>query len=182
MSREKKIIGVLVIFISFFALVAWEKWGKDRFLHEEILVLNDNVERGTVITESMLSEKRIDTQEKDRLAVEDRDYVIGREAAFFVHKNTPLFREYFRQPSLSADEEKGRYLLIVPADWLTSPIQTVARGDKIFFFRGGEFLTSAMVASVDEEKSFMEIIVSEEQAAALSKVAGGGEAMTIIYN
>ena len=119
MDRGKRIIGVVVVIVSVFTLIAWEKWGKDRFLYDEILVLNKNVEKGTVITEEMLSEKRIGGTEKDCLSADDREYVIGQEAAFFVHKGVPLFREYFQQSSLSADEERGQYLLSVPADWLT---------------------------------------------------------------
>ena len=171
MDRGKRIIGVVVVIVSVFTLIAWEKWGKDRFLYDEILVLNKNVEKGTVITEEMLSEKRIGGTEKDCLSADDREYVIGREAAFFVHKGVPLFREYFQQSSLSADE-----------DWLTCMPASLGRGDKIFFFRGGDFVTSAMVASVDEEKTFMEIVVSDEQASALSKIGGSGEIMTVIYN
>lgn len=182
MDRGKRIIGVVVVIVSVFTLIAWEKWGKDRFLYDEILVLNKNVEKGTVITEEMLSEKRIGGTEKDCLSADDREYVIGREAAFFVHKGVPLFREYFQQSSLSADEERGQYLLSVPADWLTCMPASLGRGDKIFFFRGGDFVTSAMVASVDEEKTFIEIVVSDEQASALSKIGGSGEIMTVIYN
>ena len=65
MDRGKRIIGVVVVIVSVFTLIAWEKWGKDRFLYDEILVLNKNVEKGTVITEEMLSEKRIGGTEKD---------------------------------------------------------------------------------------------------------------------
>ena len=181
MTRSKSIIGIVMIILSVAALITWEKWGKDRFLYEEILVLEKNVEKGTVISEEMLSSKRTDSTEKDCLTVDDSKALVGREAAFFLHKGVPLFEEYFQTGELSADGEEGRYILSIPEDWLNSFPASIERGNRAFFFHGGKFVTSAMVAAVGGEPVSLEIIVTDEQASVLSEIAGRGEPMTVIY-
>lgn len=89
MERGKQIIGMLLILVSIGALVTWEKWGKNRFLYDEVLVLNQNVEKGTVITEAMLEKKHMDVSERDCIKAEELQTAIGREAAFLFTKMCP---------------------------------------------------------------------------------------------
>ena len=60
MGKGKKVIGILLILISIAALFTWEKWGKNRFLYEDVLVFTQNIEKGTVITEEMIDTVKMD--------------------------------------------------------------------------------------------------------------------------
>ena len=70
MEKGKKIIGIVLILVSIAALFTWEKWGKNRFLYEDVLAFSQNVEKGTVITEDMISTVKMD---------------IGEEAVSYTH-------------------------------------------------------------------------------------------------
>lgn len=172
----------MLILVSIAALLTWEKWGKNRFLYEEVLVLSQNVEKGTIITEEMVTTQNLDIDEDDHLKKKDQKKIIGREAAFFVHKGTPLFKEYFADPGLSADKEQDRYILSIPADWLLSAPSSIRRGDRAYFYIGGRFVTSALLSFADEEGKKYEIVVSARQAEALSKLAGRGDKLVMTYN
>lgn len=182
MERGKRVIGVLLILVSIGALVTWEKWGKNRFLYDEVLVLNQNVEKGTVITAEMLEKKHMDVSEKDCVGAEELQAVIGREAAFFVHKNTPLFREYFQTEGLTADESRGRYILTIPSSWLAVLPRALSKGDRAYFYCSGREVTSALTSAVDLENGSVDVVVSSRQAAELSALAQSGEKLVIIYN
>ncbi|MGN0659969.1 MAG: hypothetical protein ACI4LA_10255 [Emergencia sp.] len=182
MERGKRVIGVLLIAVSIAALVTWEKWGKNRFLYEEVLVLTCNVEKGTVITGEMVAVRNMDVTEEDCMRAGDRELVIGREAAFFIHRNVPLFGEYFREEGLGANAQQGKYILSVPSEWLAVLPSSLARGDRAYFFCGGSFVTSAFVSYVSREEKSLEVVVNDRQAERLSELGGQGEKMVIIYN
>lgn len=181
MERGKKIIGILLILVSIAALFTWEKWGKNRFLYEDVLVLSQNVEKGTVITGDMVDTVKMDVREEKQLKNTDKEYIIGREAAFFIHKGVPLFREYFMEEGLTADEGRDRYILSIPADWLDSAPKTMARGDRACFYIHGKFVTSALISYVQEEGKSYEVVVSSKQAEALSKIGSRGDGLVITY-
>lgn len=182
MKKTRTIIGILLIFISIGALVTWEKWGKNQFLYDEILVLAENVPKGTVITEEMLKTVRMDTREEDAIKASGTDRIIGFEASSFIHKGVPLFSEYFEEEGLTADENLGRYILSIPDNWRISSPSTIAKGDRAYFFVNGKFVTSALVAFVSAEDKELEVVVSDKQAAALSKIAEQGSGMVLVYN
>ena len=182
MEKGKKIIGIVLILVSIAALFTWEKWGKNKFLYEDVLVFTQNIDKGTVITEDMISSKKMDVSEADQLKSTDKKQIIGREAAFFVHKGTPLFKEYFIEEGLTADETQDRYILSVPTDWLLSAPKTLGRGDRAYFYFNGKFVTSALISFVEEERKSYEVVVSSKQAEALCKIASRGDEMVITYN
>ncbi|WP_419024158.1 SAF domain-containing protein [Emergencia sp.] len=181
MEKGKKIIGILLILISIAALFTWEKWGKNRFLYDDVLVFTQNIEKGTVITEEMISTIKMDVGEEDRLEDGDKKNIIGREAAFFIHKGAPLFKEYFMEEGLTANQEQDRYILSIPDDWLLSAPKTLSRGDRAYFYFNGKFVTSALVSFAEEERKSFEVVVSSRQAEALSKIASRGDEMIITY-
>lgn len=182
MERGRRIIGILLILVSIGALVTWEKWGKNRFLYDEILVLNRNVEKGTVITEDMLETRHVDVSEKDCIKAEELQTALGREAAFFIHKNVPLFTDYFMQEGLTPDKSRGRYVLTIPSGWLAAVPMFLSKGDQAYFYCGGKLVTSALTSAVDPENGRIDVVVSDKQAAELSSLAVEGQKLVIIYN
>lgn len=179
METSKRVIGVFLIVISLAGLVVWEKWGKDEFFYDDVLVLRDSVERGTVITASMLTARKMNIDE-DYLTYEEREQIIGRQADAFVHEGVPLFVEYFVDPSLSPDERKDKYALALPQEWIVARPETLSRGDKVFFFYGKTCVTAAYVSLVSKDGA-VEVIVSREQAADISGILEEGGRFVLIY-
>lgn len=179
MNRSKQIIGILLIIISIIGLAVWEKWGKAQLLYDDVLVLRDNVAKGTVITASMMETRKMNITE-DFITFEEKDEIIGKETAAFVHKGVPLFAEYFQEARLSPGEKRGDYVLAVPQEWILSKPETLSKGDKVFFFCGEEILTSAFVSSIGTEE-LIEVIVDQLQAEKISKVVTEGRKLVLAY-
>lgn len=182
MKRGTRIIGVLLIIVSICALIAWEKWGKNELLYDDILVLEESVSKGTLITENMLKSVKMDSSEADCIKASEKEKIIGLESAFFIHKGAPLFRQYFVKPGLTAGAEEGKYILSIPEEWQLSVPETMKRGDKAYFFINGKFVTWAMVSYVNGEDSSFEVVVTDRQAESLSKIGARGERLTVVYH
>ena len=179
MTRGKRIFGLLLICISVLGIIGWENWGKDQFLYDEVLVLRENAEKGTIITEDMVD---VRTMEEDEpcLAFSEKEKIIGMQAAAFIHKGVPLFAEYFQQPGLAPDETKNLYGMCLPAEWIASRPGALSRGDRVLLFFGKELITEADVAEVTKDGA-VEIIVAKKQAAAICQVTETGGKLALIY-
>ena len=182
MDRGKRIIGILLILISVTALFSWEKWGKNRFFSDDVLVCRENVSKGEMIREDMLETVKMDINTEGWISPEEKDYVIGKEAAGFIHRQMPLFKEYFALSELTAGGSKGKFVMTVPQDWLVCLPVSISRGDNAYFFSGGSLVTKAPVTAVNVEYGSLDIIVTEKQAGRLSAAASAGEKLAVIYS
>ena len=179
MDRSKRVIGLFLIIISLIGLAAWEKWGKNEFFYDDAVVLRDDVERGTVITASMVTARKMNLDE-DYLTYEEKEKIIGKQASGFVRRGVPLFEEYFVESNLSPDQRTGSFALALPEEWILAKPETLSRGDKVFFFYGKSCVTSAYVSLVSKEGT-VEVIVTREQAADLSSIVAAGGKFMLIY-
>lgn len=177
--RGKRVFGLILICISILGIVGWEQWGKDYFLYDEVLVLRENVKKGTMITEEMLDVKTMEMDEPC-LVFSEKEKVIGMQAAAFLHKGVPLFAEYFQHPDLTPDETRNRYGMCLPTEWIASMPTALSRGDKVFLFFGKRLVTEADVTEVTKEGA-VEIIVGKEQAAEICQVTEDGGKLALIY-
>lgn len=178
MDATKRVMGIFLILLSMMGLMVWERWGKNALLYDDVLVLRDNIEKGTIVTEKMLTAKKLNIDE-DYLAYDQREEIIGLQAAGFVHEGVPLFAAYFQEPNLSPDETRGTYVLALPQECILTKPETLSRGDKVFFFFGKHFVTAADVAMAEEKG--VEVIVSKSQAEAISEILNQGEKLVLVY-
>ena len=179
MINRKRIFGLILICVSIMGIVGWEHWGKERFLYDEVLVLRENVKKGTVITEQMVDVKTMDIDEPC-LEFSEKEKIIGMQAAAFIHKGVPLFTAYFQEPDLMPDETKNRYGMCLPTEWIASRPGALSRGDKVFLFFGKRMVTEADVAEVTKDGA-VEIIVKKDQAAAICQVTADGGKLALLY-
>ncbi len=182
MDRGKRIIGIVLIAVSIAALVTWEKWGKAQFLYDEVLVCSKNVAKGTILRDDMFQTVKMKVSEKDFITPGEKNSLVGKEAAAFIHKGLPLFQEYFIQVELVSGAKEGKYVLTVPEEWLYALPSSLRRGDDAYFFLGSGLVTSAPVRLVDKENHSVEIVVTDKQAQQLSKAAESGEKMILVYH
>ena len=179
MRRIKPIIGIFLIIMSVFGLVIWEKWGKDTLLYDDALVFRKNVTAGTVITEDLLTFKRISIEE-DYIPFRERKKILGYEADGFIHKGVPVFEEYFRSPVLSASEERGDYILSIPQEWIISVPESLSKGDKLSFFFEDNLMTSAYVVSMVQGE-LVEVIVNRNQAERITEIMSRNGRFVLAY-
>lgn len=196
---KKRIAGIVMIVLSVGALGFWELWGRENITYDRVLVLKESLPKNTLITAEMLRERKVEKAGEGAIGAEQRNELVGLETAQFVPAGTELYREYFQESIFSVGEEQGKYILSVPAQWLKAFPQTLRRGDRAFFYCGGEPVTDAVVAYVrdgtnqevyygDDERltssssvSLIEIVVDGEQAALLGKLAEKGNKFVILY-
>lgn len=178
-TGRKRILGLLLIGISVMGMIGWENWGKEKILYDEVLVLRENVKKGTVITEDMVDAKTMEMDEPC-LKFSEKEKIIGMQTTAYVHKGVPLFSAHFGVPDLIPDETKNRYGMSIPADWIASKPEALSRGDKVFLFFGKSLVTEADVTAVTKNGD-VEIIVSKDQAASICQVTADGGRLALIY-
>lgn len=182
MERGKKVIGILLVILSIIALISWEKWGKSRFLYDEIIVLTESVAKGTVITEKILETRRVEVAEKGCLEKDAVGSLIGKEAVQYIHKGVPLFKPYFDQKGLAVTADNDQYVIALPLGWLISMPVTMNRGNRIYLYANGELVTSALVSYFDPVEKGLEIVVASKQAEIISKTIERGYKFVVTYN
>lgn len=196
---KKRIAGIVLIVLSVGALGFWELWGRENITYDRVLVLKESLPKNTLITADMLRERRVEKAGEGAIRTEQRNEIVGLETGQFIPAGTELYKEYFQESIFSVGEEQGKYILSVPAQWLKAFPQTLRRGDRAFFYCGGEPVTDAVVAYVrdgtnqevyygDDERltssssvSLIEIVVDKEQASLLGKLAEKGNKFVVLY-
>ena len=196
---KRRIAGIVLVVLSVGALGFWELWGRENITYDRVLVLKEALPKNTLITADMLRVKKVDRAGEGALMEGEKSEVVGLETTQFVPAGTELYREYFQESIFAVGEEQGRYILSIPAQWLKAFPQTLRRGDRAFFYCGGEPVTDAVVAYVrdgtnqevyygDDERltssssvSLIEVVVDREQAALLGKLAEKGNKFVLLY-
>ena len=199
MRMKKRIAGILLVVLSLSLLAFWELWGRETITYERVVVLKESQPQNTLITREMLRERRIEKAAEGAIHSEDAEKIIGLETTQFVAAGTELHQDYFQESKFAVGEKEGKYILSIPDQWLKSYPQTLRRGDRAFFYCGGEIVTDAIVAYVrdganqevyysDEERltssaavSLVEVVVTADQAAALGKLADKGNKFVVMY-
>ena len=174
MDRGRRLFGVLLIALSVLLLISWERGGRSRFGYEDVLVLRENVQKGSVITERMLTTMRMEHAGREVLGPADRKWLIGKASSQFVHSRAPLYRPYFEKNEYITGRDLDRYTLKIPENWVESSPFSLRRGDRAIFWSGGTRITSAPVAATDEQGKTFEVVVSREQTARLGRLAETG--------
>lgn len=196
---KRRIAGIVLVVLSVGALGFWELWGRENITYDRVLVLKEALPKNTLITADMLRVKKVDRAGEGALMEGEKSEIVGLETTQFVPAGTELYREYFQESIFAVGEEQGRYILSIPDQWLKAFPQTLRRGDRAFFYCGGEPVTDAVVAYVrdgtnqevyygDDERltssssvSLIEVVVDREQAALLGKLAEKGNKFVLLY-
>ena len=196
---KRRIAGIVLVVLSVGALGFWELWGRENITYDRVLVLKEALPKNTLITADMLRVKKVDRAGEGALMEGEKSEIVGLETTQFVPAGTELYREYFQESIFAVGEEQGRYILSIPDQWLKDFPQTLRRGDRAFFYCGGEPVTDAVVAYVrdgtnqevyygDDERltssssvSLIEVVVDREQAALLGKLAEKGNKFVLLY-
>ena len=196
---KKRIIGIILIFSTLTALAFWELWGRSNLGYQKIPVLKKDTERYTKITADMLTFKPIEHPNKGTLTGADVEGLEGMAAGQYILAGEPLYANYFTEAEFMTGEATDSFILALPEQWLAAYPQTLRRGDRVFFYCGGEAVTDAIAVHVKDSNNqeiysagnerlqdsgrvqSIEVVVNATQASQLEKLAEKGNRFLLLY-
>jgi len=181
MDRSRQVVSFILIVVSILGLFSWEKWGRDRFLYDDVPVLRQDVDPGTPITESMLTTAKMENVPADALSESDLSDIIGTEAGQYIHRGVPLFAAYFSESGLTADAGLDRYVMTIPEGWIASMPSSISRGDHAVLYLDDEKVAEVPVRQYDTDGNSLEVMVTRKEAKKLSGLGAMGRKFSIIY-
>lgn len=139
-TRSKSFTSMIVptlLIMLFFSLIAligvWEFYGREQLLYGQVIVLKDDIQRGTAIdVKTMITYVRAETDKVIDNAIVDPSKLDGLLAAHYIPKNTQLHPSYFVSPNLITNEKQK--VVKIPNEWLLSVPNTLRRMDIIEFY------------------------------------------------
>ncbi len=135
----------------------WETAGRELYFYKNVVVLSQDVKRGTLITENMLSLKKFEVNKIIDQAINEGNEVIGLEAKHFIPKNTQLHPFYFESPGLLIG--KNKYIMRIPNQWLYAVPNSLRRKDHILLYEIGN---SNLINRLDENTSNIQTLDQKE--------------------
>ena len=194
---KKTIIGIALIVISLGGIIAWEMFGREAVMMSEVLVFNQNVQEGTVITQDMLSVKEVIDPIDGALTVNDATSLIGMAASQYIPFKAELVSEYFEDPTLSVNSAADEYIYTITTSLVKTLPQSVKKGDTVYLYYDGELLVKAPIISVKDSSgqvitydaygnasgtvAILELKVNSQSVTLLSQVAEDGLTVTAVY-
>ncbi|MBN2072723.1 MAG: SAF domain-containing protein [Actinobacteria bacterium] len=132
LSKLFSVLGIIFILLALASMYYWETKGRKHFLYSEVVVLNQSVEEGDIITSEMLKIINVDRQSVMEGAITGKDEASGKKAGHFIPGYSQLSSVYF------LDEEKvlnqNEYIFTVPENWIITIPNSLRRGDAIYFY------------------------------------------------
>lgn len=147
----------------------------------------------------MLTFKPLEHPNKGTLTKADISALEGMAAGQYIPAGEPLYANYFTEPTYMTGEGTGTFILALPEQWLTAYPQTLRRGDRVFFYCGGEAVTDAIAVHVKDGNNqeiysagnerlqdsgrvqSIEVAVNAAQAAQLERLAAKGNRFLLVY-
>lgn len=131
-KRSKKIIGVLLLIFAISFFVFWEFIGRNELLYENVVVLKEDVYKGTIIEENMLEIIKLNKSEHIVNLIYEKSDIIGLEAKHYVPARLQLVPQFFDLPEFVLED--GEKIMRFPDEWLHSYPETLRRKDRIYLY------------------------------------------------
>ncbi len=203
-ENRKKGVSWVVVVLVIVLFVAWELFVRTEILYDEALVLKENIAKGTVVTEEMVTSKKLQGLPNGAIKPSDLNDIIGKETIQFVASDTFLLSEYFISKEISPVESNGLKNFAIPENWMESYPETIRRGDMIYLYAIGasdieKAVVSAKVAHVKDSSnneisaggnerkdasnnvSSIEVVLEEAEIIRLTKLVEGGTKFLVSY-
>lgn len=126
------LIGITIILIMLGIIWFWETNGRQLYFYQDIVMLNQDIQKGTVINEDMLIYEKVEIDKIINEAVISADILIGLETKNFIPKGAQLHLNYFDNQEILMVEDT--FIIRIPNEWLYSIPNTLRRKDNIAFY------------------------------------------------
>lgn len=125
------LLGISIVALMLALIFYWETYGRSAFLYENVVVLKDDVKKGTIIEKEMITTQSYEKGKLIKDPVREGEFIVGKEAKHFVPGNTPLSSLYFDNSEVVLD--KGYFVAKIPNEWILSVPDSIRRRDKAAF-------------------------------------------------
>ncbi len=132
LRKNKAQIGIVLMALSIGLISYWELIGRESIAYKEVLVLQNELSAGDVVTEDMFKVNKVDLNSDVENLVMDVNHIIDKEAVSFIPANTPLVYEYFKESDLAL--ERDEYVFKIPNSWIVSYPSSLRRGDVAYLY------------------------------------------------
>jgi len=127
------VIGIIIIFIMLGIVWFWESNGRELYFYKEVVVLNQDIQSGTIIKEDMLQFQKVEEDKIISQAILTKEEIINLEAKNYIPKGLQLHPQFFESQELI--KYKGAYIVRIPNEWLYSIPNTIRRKDSVVFYQ-----------------------------------------------
>jgi len=130
----KQIVGILLILAAVAALVYWETDGRSRITTVKILVANENIAKGAIITAPMLSVVGAmpETVVEGALTPAEAGRAYGKAAVQDIAKNQQISGSLFCEPGEQEISKLSPFL--IKGEWIDSRSSSLRQGDSISIY------------------------------------------------
>ncbi len=131
-KKNKKLMGIFFLFLAITFFIFWEFVGRSELLYESVVVLKEDVQKGTLITDDMLNIIKIDVNNHIKNSINKKSEIIGFEAKHYIPAKTQLVGEFFDSPEFVLDDDEK--IMKLPNEWIHSYPETLRRKDKVYLY------------------------------------------------
>lgn len=124
--------GIVLIGLLIAVMWWWEIDGRERYFYHEVLVLNEDVKRGAVIEDRMISTIKVEESKKITNAITEKSQLVQMVAKHYIPKHTQLDPQYFDKQERITDGNK--LLVKIPNEWIYSVPNTIRKNDTVYFY------------------------------------------------
>ena len=131
MSRKRQWIGILFLVLSVGALIAWEQWGRDYFLTNEVLLSKETIPEGTVLTADLFVSGSVEDSSIMEGAFTPNDVakILGKVTTVTIPKNSQITDMVLRDADFYYAEDQSVYVL--KGEWISLRSSSLRRGDSV---------------------------------------------------
>lgn len=131
-TKHKTILGIVLLVLAILFFIYWELIGRKTVMCKDVIVLNTDVKKGTLITEKLVNKKRVEIDSCIDNVIVYKKSIIGLEAKQYIPKNAQLAKQYFDTPSIVLNKDEK--ILKIPSEWLLTVPETLRRKDTIYIY------------------------------------------------
>lgn len=122
-------IGIFFIIIAMIAVWYWELSGREKYLYEEVVVLNKNINKGQEVELLNIKSKKIEKNNIIEDCIRDSSEIIGLQARHFIPADVQLHKSYFESSEILI--KPTEFVVKIPSNWIESVPDSVRRKDRI---------------------------------------------------
>ena len=129
--KAKTLLGLILIVISVFSLVLWEVKGRDLLLTDTVLVINQDIEKGIILTADVFSELSLPNGAIiiDALLPHELEHAVGKISNAPLYKGSQISKRQLSSKEKS--ESSNHSYFVLPNEWIYMCSSSVRAGDKI---------------------------------------------------
>lgn len=167
---KKTIIGIIIMTLSLGGIIFWEAFGREELLFTDVLVLNQDTEAYTEISEDMLAIKKVYMPNKLNYTINNLNDVVGKQTTQFVPKGTELHQRYLQDPELIVNEETDEYVFSLSVSNLKAYPRSIAKGDNVYvYYRDYQVLKTTVLGLRDSNGN--EVMQSNDRTVLTGQIA-----------